>query len=187
MKHIKKTSISGLFLIERPTFADERGFFHEVFRLNELEKATGRKFRPVQWNHSYSYPQVIRAIHTEKWQKIIYPVTGCMFAAFVDAREKSRTFGKVITFTFDNTKKDSFHTAVYIAPGIGNSLCVVGKEPLHYMYMVDEYWDDSKAKGIAWDDPDLAIKWPVKKPIISERDRNNATLRRLFPEKFKKR
>ncbi len=185
MINIKKTSIPGLLLIERPMFFDERGFFHEVFRLNELEKKTGRKFKPVQWSHSFSYPRVIRAIHTEKWQKIIYPVTGRMFAAFVDARVDSKTFGKVLTFTFDNTKKRSSYTAVYIAPGIGNSLCVAGKEPLHYMYLVDEYWDNSKAKGIAWDDPDLSIKWPVRNPIISDRDRNNPTLRELFPEKFK--
>lgn len=183
---IKKTSIEGLLLIERPTFPDDRGFFHEVFRLNELEKVTGRKFKAVQWNHSFSLPRVIRAIHTEAWQKIIYPVTGRMFAAFADVREKSKTFGKVKTFVFDNVKKGSLHTAVYVAPGIGNSVCVLGDEPVHYMYLVDEYWDNNKARGVAWNDPDLAIDWPVKKPIISERDRNNPTLRTLFPNKFKK-
>lgn len=183
---IKNTSIPGLLLIERPTYPDKRGFFHEVFRLNELEKMTGRKFKPVQWSHSCSYPRVIRAIHTEKWQKIIYPVNGVMFAAFVDVRNKSKTFGKVETLIFDNTKMDSSRTAVYVAPGIGNSLCVVGKKTLDYMYIVDEYWDNSKAQGIAWDDPDLAIDWPVKNPVISERDRNNPTLRELFPEKFRK-
>lgn len=183
---IIKTSIPGLLLIERPTYLDERGFFHEVFRLSELEKVTGKKFRPVQWSHSLSFPRVIRAIHTESWQKIIYPVNGKMFAAFVDARPNSKTFGRVETIKFDNNKKDAPHTAIYISPGIGNSLCVVGKEPVHYMYIVDEYWDNSKARGIAWNDLDLAINWPVKDPIISQRDRNNPTLRELFPEKFKK-
>lgn len=183
---IEKTSIRGLFLINRPTFADERGFFHEVFRLNELEEVTGKKFRPVQWSHSLSFPRVIRAIHTEKWQKIIYPVNGSVFAAFVDARPNSKTFSKVETIILDNSKKDSSHTAIYIAPGIGNSLCVMGKDPLDYMYIVDKYWDNTKACGIAWDDPDLAIEWPVKNPIISERDRKNPTLRELFPKKFNK-
>lgn len=181
---INKTSIPGLLLIERPKFPDKRGFFHEAFRLNDLEEETGKKFKAVQWNHSLSLPGVIRGIHTEEWQKIVYPVTGKMFTAFVDVRPASKTFGKVETITFDDTKKNSPHTAIYIAPGIGNSLCVFGKKPLHYMYLVDEYWEDSKARGIAWDDPDLAIDWPVRNPIISERDKNNATLRKLFPEKF---
>ncbi|OGM20516.1 hypothetical protein A2714_03955 [Candidatus Woesebacteria bacterium RIFCSPHIGHO2_01_FULL_38_9] len=181
---IKKTSIPGLLLIERPTYPDERGFFHEIFRLNELEEVIGRKFNPVQWSHSYSLPKVIRAIHTEEWQKIIYPVTGKVFAAFVDTRPDSKTFKKVETFIFDNSKKDSPHTAIYVAPGVGNSVCVLGDKPLHYMYIVDEYWDNSKAKGIAWNDPDLAIEWPIKDPIISERDRKNPTLRELYPEKF---
>jgi dTDP-4-dehydrorhamnose 3,5-epimerase len=60
----------------------------------------------------------------------------------------------------------------------------MGDEPVHYVYLVDEYWDNSKAQGIAWDDPDLAIEWPVNDPIISERDNKNPTLRELFPDKF---
>jgi dTDP-4-dehydrorhamnose 3,5-epimerase len=131
-----------------------------------------------------SYPRVIRAIHTEEWQKLVYPVNGCMFAAFVDVRTDMDTFGKVETITLDNTKKDSKHTAIFIPPGVGNSICVMGDEPLHYVYLVDQYWDNTRAKGIAWDDPDLAIDWPVKRPIISERDKNNPTMRELFPDKF---
>jgi len=182
---IKKTSIEGLFLIEKPIFFDQRGFFHEIFRRNELEKVIDKEFNPVQWNHSFSLPGVIRGIHTEEWQKVIYPVTGKIFAAFVDVRESSRTFAKVETFIFDCTKRDSPYYGVYISPGIGNSLCVIGGEPAHYMYLVDEYWEDGKARGIAWDDPDLAINWPIKNPILSERDRKNPTLREIFPEKFK--
>jgi dTDP-4-dehydrorhamnose 3,5-epimerase len=56
---------------------------------------------------------------------------------------------------------------------------------MHYFYLIDEYWDDSKARGVAWDDPDLNIKWPIKNPILSERDKNNPTLRETFPEKYK--
>jgi len=182
---IKKTTIPGLLVIERPVHKDNRGFFHEVFRLDELEKASGVKFRPVQWNHSFSQPKVIRAIHTEDWNKLIYPISGKMFAAIVDVRPDSQTFGKVETFIFDNTSSESTHAALFLPRGLGNSICVVGSEPVHYFYLVDDYWDDQKAKGIAWDDPDLNIDWPVKNPIISERDKNNPTLRELFPEKFK--
>lgn len=184
-EYIKKTSIPGLLLIERPVYKDNRGFFHEIFRLNEVIQASGIKFKPVQWNHSYSYPCVIRAIHTEEWNKLIYPVTGKVFVAMIDVREEKKTFGKVETFIFDNTKKNFPHSALFIPKGVGNSLCVIGNVPVHYFYLVDEYWDDKKAQGIAWDDPDLAINWPIKNPILSERDKGNPKLRELFPEKFK--
>ena len=150
-----------------------------------MEEASGISFRPAQASHSLSLPRVIRAIHTERWNKLIYPVTGKLFTAIVDVRPESKTFGRVETFTFDNTVVDSFHSAVFIPKGLGNSICVIGRKPVDYVYLVDEYWDDKKSQGIAWDDPDLAIKWPIKNPIISERDRNNPTLRELYPDKFK--
>jgi dTDP-4-dehydrorhamnose 3,5-epimerase len=182
---IKRTSIQGLFIIERPTFLDERGFFHEVFRLNELQEATGIKFSPVQMSHSHSVPKVIRAIHTEGWNKLVYPVSGRLFVAIADVRVDSATFGKVKTFVFDADDPKSSHAALFLPAGIGNSLCVIGDKPVDYIYAVDEYWDNSKARGIAWNDPDLNINWPIKDPIISERDKNNPTLRELFPEKFR--
>lgn len=172
---IKETSIEGLLIIERPTFPDERGFFHEIFRLNELEEK-GISFKPVQWSHSHSLPRVIRAIHSEDWQKVVYPVSGKVFVAIVDVRPDSKTFKKMETFTFDNTIPNSPHQALFLPKGIGNSICVSGDEPIDYMYLVDQYWDNSKARGFAWDDPDLAIPWPIKDPIISERDRGNPTL-----------
>jgi len=182
---VRKTSIPGLLIIERPTFVDERGFFHEVFRLNELLEFSHVNFKPVQISHSMSLPRVIRAIHSEGWNKLIYPLTGKMFAVIVDVRPESPKFGKKEEFIFDNTKANSPHRALFLPKGMGNSICVIGDEPVHYIYAVDEYWDNAKAKGIVWNDPDLKIKWPVKNPIISERDRGNPRLRELFPEKFK--
>lgn len=183
--YIKKTSIAGVLVIERPIFRDERGFFHEIFRLNELEEFSRMNFNPVQWSHSRSMPGVIRGIHTENWNKLIYPVSGKMFSAIADVRPDSETFGKVETFILDNTGKDSTYKALFLPKGVGNSTCVMGDEPVDYIYLVDEYWDDKKAKGIAWDDPDLKIAWPVKNPVISERDKKNPTLREIFPEKFR--
>ena len=181
---IKPTRIDGLFVIERPTFPDERGFFHEVVRMNELKDA-GVDFKPVQISHSRSEPRVIRAIHSEEWSKLVYPVSGKLFIAIADVDPESKTFGLVETFNFDSDASNSTHVALLLPPGIGNSLCVVGDKPVDYIYAVTEYWDNSKATGIAWDDPDLKIDWPIKNPIISDRDRNNPTLRQLYPEKFK--
>ena len=180
--NIKKTSIPGLLIIERPTFEDERGFFREIFRANELEEFTKVDFKPIQWNHSKSLPRVIRALHAENWNKLVYPIKGEMFSAIVDIRPKSPTFGKFETFTFD----ENSHKALFIPKGLANSICVVGKEPVHYMYLVDAYYEGKDTRAIVWNDPDIGISWPVKNPIISERDRNNPRLRDLFPEKFKK-
>lgn len=167
--------------MERPTLADERGFFREVFHLDELEKMLGFEFKPVQMNHSFSDPGVIRALHGENWNKLVYPVSGEMFAAVADIRPDSATFGKVETFNFSD--KNRF--ALFIPSGLANSICVIGEKPVNYIYLVDKYYDGSDTKAIAWDDPDLNIKWPIENPIISERDKNNPNLRDLFPEKFK--
>ncbi len=184
-QNIIKTSIEGVVLVQRPIKTDNRGFFHEIFRKEELKEATGVGFDPIQWSHSMSHPGVIRAVHTENWNKLIYPVTGILYAPIVDLRPESKTFGKTEYITIDNTKEDSPRRAIFLPKGgIGNSICALGDYDLHYLYLVDEYWDDSKAKGVAWDDPDLNIQWPVDSPILSERDRNNPTLREMFPDKF---
>ncbi len=180
--NVKKTSIEGLLVIERPTFNDERGFFREVFRFNEFEDFSGVNFKPVQINHSLSHPGLIRGIHAEGWNKIAYPMTGQVFLALVDIRPDSKTFGKYETFEFDTEKE---HKALYIPKGIANSFCVTGEKDVNYLYFVDAYYDGKDTTAVAWDDPDIGIKWPIAGPILSERDKNNPRLRDLFPEKFK--
>ncbi len=180
-QRVNKTSIEGLLVLERSTFNDERGFFREVFHLDELEQVLGFEFKSVQMNHAHSLPKVIRALHGENWNKLIYPLSGEMFAAIVDIRPESSTFGKFETFTFSD--EDRF--ALFIPKGLANSICVTGQEAVDYIYLVDKYYDGSDIRAIAWDDPDLNIDWPIKNPIISERDKNNPRLRDLFPEKFK--
>jgi dTDP-4-dehydrorhamnose 3,5-epimerase len=179
---IRKTTIPGLLVIERPIFKDKRGFFKEIFRLDALEKHTGKKFFFKQGNHSFSFPKVIRGLHAENWNKIVYLLTGKVFAAVADVRPDSKTFGKVETFVLDERNPK----ALFIPKGLANSVCVIGNKPAHYLYLVDAYYDGSDVTAFAWNDPDLKIKWPVKRPIISERDKNNPSLREIFPEKFKR-
>lgn len=176
---IQKTKLKGLLVIDRPVRTDERGMFREAFKMSDL-KDLGVGFNPVQINHSLSKPNVIRALHAEKWNKLVYPVTGEIFIALVDIRPESKTFGEVETFNF----KDSDRKLIYIPTGFANSICVVGDEPVNYVYLVDQYYTGQDTRAIAWNDPDLAIEWPVKTPIMSERDKNNPRLRDLFPEKF---
>lgn len=178
---IKTTSIPGLLILNRPIFTDERGFFRELFHQDELEKITGSKFLPVQMNHSHSKAGVIRGIHAERWNKVVYPVSGEAFIAIVDIRPNSPTFAKVETFNLAENNQ----VGLFISNGLANSFCVTGSKDLDYVYLVDAYWDGSDTRAIAWDDPDLNIAWPVRNPIISERDKNNPKLRDLFPDKFK--
>lgn len=180
-KYIKTTSIPGLLILERPIFTDERGFFRELFHKDELEKTAGLTFEGIQMNHSHSMPGVIRGIHAEKWNKIIYPVCGDVFIAIVDIRLDSPTFAKVETFNIN----DNNRIGLFIPNGLANSLCVTGDKSVDYIYLVDAYYDGSDTRAIAWNDPDLNINWPIENPIISQRDSNNPKLRDLFPEKFR--
>lgn len=179
-KFINETKLAGLLVIDRPVNSDDRGFFREAVKMSDL-KDFGVDFKPVQINHSLSKPGVIRALHAERWNKLVYPVTGSIFIAIVDIRPESKTFGKVETFNMSHNSRQ----LLYIPVGFANSICVVGKEPVDYIYLVDQYYTGQDTRAIAWDDPDLKIDWPVKKPIISERDKNNPKLRDLFPDKFK--
>ena len=120
-KYIKKTSIEGLLVLERPILSDDRGFFKEIFHLDELEEVLGAEFKLVQANHSRSLPKVLRGLHAENWNKLVYPMSGKVFVAIADIRPDSETFGKVETFTLDD---DNRH-ALFIPQGLANSFCVL--------------------------------------------------------------
>lgn len=178
---VQKTGIEGLLILKRPKHEDDRGFFREIFHINEIEAKLGISFKGVQMNHAFSKPQVLRGIHAENWNKIIYPVNGEVFVAIVDIRPDSSTFSKVQTYTIN----DENRIALFISKGLANSYCVTGNEAVNYIYLVDAYYDGLDQRAIAWDDPDVGIAWPIENPIISERDKNNPKLRELFPEKYK--
>lgn len=178
--NIKKTSIPGLLILNRPIHKDDRGFFREIFRHDELEKISGVNFQGVQMNHSHSAPGTLRGIHAERWNKIVYPLNGEVFVAIVDVREDLSTFGKVETFTINGDNR----FGLFIPNGLANSLLVLSETPVDYIYLVDAYYDGTDTRAIAWNDSDLKIAWPISNPIISQRDSNNSRLRELFPDKF---
>ena len=179
---VKTTSIQGLLILERPKHQDERGFFREIFHLDEVEEALNAEFNGIQMNHAYSEPSVLRGIHAESWNKIVYPINGQIFAAIADIRTDSPTFGKVETFVIDDLNK----IALFVSKGLANSYCVTFDAPVDYIYLVDSYYDGTDTRAVAWDDPDLNIAWPIErdKMIISQRDKDAVTLRQKFPQKF---
>jgi dTDP-4-dehydrorhamnose 3,5-epimerase len=172
-------ALDGLRIFERNTHADDRGFFHEAFRATELEEALGRTTAFVQLNHSRSRRGVLRGLHAEGWEKLVYVPHGEVFTAIADIRPDSPTFGRVETFSFD----DAHRITLFLPRGVAHGYCVLSDEA-DYMYQVTAYYDGSDTTAVAWDDPDLAVPWPISDPVLSARDQHNPLLRDLFPERF---
>ena len=177
---IETTSIDGLLVVRWDTHADERGFFRQTYQVGELERALGRSVGLKQGNHARSAPGVLRGFHAEPWDKLVYVARGTVFAALADIRPDSATFGEVATFQLGDPPGE--HIRLFITEGVANSYCVVGDGACDYIYDVtDEFRPGISKRSVAWDDPDLAVEWPVSEPALSDADRSNPRLRDLFP------
>lgn len=183
---IKETSIKGLLVFEKKLYQDARGWYQEVYRVDDIAKALGVNDLFVkQGSFTWNVPKTLRGLHAEPQYKLITPLSGKIFAAIADIRIDSPTFGKVETFLFDNGEISNSRRTLVISPGLANSMEVVGTSGAFYHYTVSSTYDASRTKrSIIWNDPDLKINWPIKDPIISDKDKNNPKLRELFPEKF---
>ena len=178
---IEPTRIAGLLVVRWDTHGDERGFFRQTHQVRELESALGREVRFAQSNHARSQPGVLRGFHAEPWDKLVYVVRGTAFVAIADVRPDSDTFGEVETFTIGDEPAERIR--LFVSDGLGNSYCVVGDGACDYLYDVtSEFVPNVDKRSIAWDDPDLAVPWPVAEPTLSDADRTNPTLRARFPD-----
>lgn len=176
-KTVFETDITGVFLIKRPTFPDERGSFHELFRINELEEAVGSEIKIVQANHSISKKGVLRGIHVaHEYSKIIYS-TDKIQQIVVDLRKDSPTFKKHIVV---NLGSDG--VGVYLPPMCGNAFQVL-EDDANYFYFVTDYWSPEKELEVSWNDPELNIPWEISPPsFLSERDSKVPTVSQLLQE-----
>lgn len=178
---IETTAIPGLLVVRWETRGDERGFFRQTYQVGEIEEALGRPVRLLQGNHSRSAPGVLRGFHAEPWDKLVYAVTGTVMSAIADIRPESPTFGKAATFLLGEAPGERMR--LFISQGLANSFCVAGEVTADYLYDVSDYWRaDVPKPSVAWDDPDLAVRWPTDSPTLSDADRANPTLRELFPD-----
>ncbi len=177
---VDKTRIEGLLVVRWETFEDARGFFRQSYQLRELEEALGRSLVLRQGNHSRSVPGVLRGFHAEPWDKLVYVARGNAMAAVADIRPASPTFGEVETFHLGEPPAGE-RLRLFVSEGLANSFCAYGESEVDYLYDVSDYWrPDLHKPALAWDDPDLAVSWPVAEPLVSEADRANPTLRQLF-------
>jgi dTDP-4-dehydrorhamnose 3,5-epimerase len=176
---LRQGRLSGVWVQELQTFGDERGFFREAFRLADLEAAVGRRLQFVQMNHSRSRHGVLRGMHAEDWEKLVYVAHGEVFVALADVRLTSPSFGQIETFTIGADRA----LGVFIPRGVAHGYCVLS-DVADYVYQVTDYYRGAARPAVAWDDPDLAIPWPIESPILSEPDQHNPRLRDLFPDRF---
>lgn len=171
------TRIDGLTVIDLDIFDDARGSFREAFQQEKLEALGLPRLGPVQWNVAENLRRgILRGIHAEPWDKYIHVLAGEIFAAIVDLRRESPTFGAVETFTLDRSR------ALSVARGLGNAYQVLSDGAL-YGYLVNAHWKAGEPYlAIAYDDPQLAIRWPlpVSADDLSAKDRALPTLREAF-------
>lgn len=177
---IENTPLEGLRIIRPVVHSDERGFVTELFRIDELKKVLGYDPGFVRALHSRSHKGVLRGMHAEPCHKLFYVEHGSVFSAIADIRPDSPTFGKVRTGILDDENRH----VLYIPPGFANGFCALS-EPADVTYILSAYYKPGEKKpAIAWNDPDLAIPWPIKNPTLSKDDRQHPALRTLFPHKF---
>ncbi len=177
---VTKTSIQGLLLIQRQTIEDDRGFFRESARIKEIEEASGASFNIAQMNHARSSKNTLRGIHVAPWNKLIYVTRGKVQEVVVDLQEDSPTFGKYESFLIGDDNRSS----IFIPKGVGNSYLVLSDQA-DYTYLTDEEWAPDKEFGVAWDDPELGIKWEIEgEPVLSEKDKVNPSVKEVFHNNF---
>ncbi|GGI04015.1 dTDP-4-dehydrorhamnose 3,5-epimerase family protein [Egicoccus halophilus] len=177
---VRRTDIEGLLVVSWPVHEDGRGFFRQTYQRSELEEALGRPVAFRQGNHARSAPGVLRGFHAEPWDKLVQVVRGRAMAAIADIRPESPTFGQVRTFELGDGVE---RIRLFVAAGLANSYCTHGDDDVDYLYDVTEEWyPGADKRAVAWDDPDLAVAWPVARPQVSEADRANPTLRERFPD-----
>ena len=164
---IIKTKFNGLKIYKKNSFNDKRGYTRELF----LNKLLNKKF-PFDLI-SLSKKNVIRGLHLQikKPQgKFITVLKGKIFDVVVDCRKNSKTFGKYfkIILTEKNNK------SLYVPPGFAHGFCSLAKEN-YVIYSCTNYRNKVSETGIIYNDKTLNINWPVKKPIISNKDKTNLT------------
>ena len=163
---VSKTPIDGLLTIKPKIFADPRGMFYEVYSENKYEEHGIPCF--VQDNHSVSKKGVLRGLHYQVnpgQGKLVRVTRGEVLDVAVDIRKQSPTYGKWWGLSLSETN----NFQLYIPIGFAHGFCVLS-ESAEVLYKCSDYYSPENERGIMWNDPDLAIDWPIKNPIISEKD-----------------
>lgn len=171
---LEETPINGLKIIHPQVFNDERGFFMETYNEVKFENlGVIETFR--QDNHSRSTRNTLRGLHFQSHPgqaKLVRAIRGVIWDVAVDIRLDSPTFGKWFGIELSEDNKTMF----FIPIGFAHGFCVLS-DVAEVAYKASNVYNAQTECGIAWDDPDIAIEWPVSEPILSNRDLKNPSLK----------
>ncbi len=168
---VRPTEIPDVLVIEPRVYGDARGFFFESFNQRVWEEKTGLASRFVQENHSRSARHVLRGLHYQIRRpqgKLVRVILGAVFDVAVDLRRSSPTFGRWVgrELSADNRRQ------MWIPEGFAHGFVVLS-EVAEFLYMTTDYYAPQHERAVIWNDPDLAIDWPLDNgPTLSEKDRN---------------
>ena len=180
-----ETHLPGVVVIEPRLFGDKRGFFLETFREDVLQQA-GINAHFVQDNHSRSSQGVLRGLHYQMTQtqgKLVRVATGSVYDVAVDVRVGSPSFGQ----WYGTELNEENMRMMYVPAGFAHGFVVLS-ETADFIYKCTDYYHPESEQGIAWDDADLAIDWPIsdikEKIALSEKDKKNVLLKDQPAEKL---
>ncbi|SFA80021.1 dTDP-4-dehydrorhamnose 3,5-epimerase [Collimonas sp. OK607] len=166
---VQTTNIPEVLIFEPKVFGDDRGFFYESFNERRFNELTGLKASFVQDNHSKSAKNVLRGLHYQIRQpqgKLVRVVAGEVFDVAVDVRKSSPTFGHWVGVTLSAENKRQ----LWIPEGFAHGF-VVTSESAEFLYKTTDYWAPEFERSILWNDPAIAISWPVHDaPLLSGKD-----------------
>jgi len=167
-----KTEFKDLYIFKSKRFKDNRGYFREMFIQRKLNS------KIVFYVTSNSKKNVIRGLHFQLKKpqgKFLSVLKGKIYDIALDCRKDSKTFGKY--FKIYLSEKNA--TSIYIPPGFAHGFLGIEKENV-VMYGCTNYRHKESEAGIQWNDKNINIKWPIKKPILSNKDRNNKSFKFYF-------
>lgn len=164
-----KLQIPDVVLFEPKVFGDERGFFFESFNSRVFEELTGLQRTFVQDNHSRSVKNVLRGLHYQVQHpqgKLVRVTLGEVFDVAVDIRNGSPTFGKWVGEILSAENKRQ----LWIPEGFAHGFLVMS-DVAEFHYKTTDYWHPEYERSIIWNDPDLAIEWPIDgEPVLAKKD-----------------
>ena len=174
--NVTETKLAGVLIIEPKVFGDSRGFFKETFQAERYREA-GIEYTFVQDNYSRSQKGVLRGLHfqiTKPQGKLVSCPKGAVFDVAVDIDPESTTYGQYVGVELTEEN----HKQLWVPPGYAHGFCVLS-ETADFQYKCTDYYDPSDEGGVIWNDPDVAIEWPITHPSLSSKDALLPTLKEL--------
>lgn len=168
---VRPTAIQDALLIEPKIFGDERGWLTESFNAQDFSKATGLRVNFVQDNHSFSRQWTLRGLHYQLEQtqgKLVRVTTGSVFDVIVDLRKESPTYGRWCGTELSAEN----HRQIWLPAGLAHGFLVLS-DVAEILYKTTEYYHPQSEVCLAWNDPSIAIKWPLPQgltPTMSNKD-----------------